>query len=64
MRRVYRDDPILGRVKRCPRCRESWPLDSEFFFFRASGKPQAYCKACYNDAFRESRSRRGLVHAP
>lgn len=26
-----RDDPDLGRVRRCPSCREWWPDDAEFF---------------------------------
>lgn len=29
-----RRDPVLGIVRRCPRCREWWPDDDEFFYQR------------------------------
>lgn len=38
-----------GLVKRCPRCGEYWPFDTEFFFANG-GKTDglyAWCRACY-----------------
>lgn len=36
----------LGEEIQCAKCKEFWPLDSEFFFF-TKGRPHSWCKACY-----------------
>lgn len=46
---TVRLDPVLGRVKQCPRCREDWPLDEEFYTRVPSAGPDRwryYCRAC------------------
>lgn len=55
----YRDDPELGRVKRCSRCHEEWPVDEEFYHFTtrrlADGstvkRPAARCIACFIETY-------------
>lgn len=43
----YEDDELL---KRCPRCKEHWPADSEFFYSTRSGDGLSdWCKACYQE---------------
>lgn len=37
----------LGREKFCPRCKELWPADLEFFYSAGKRKLTAWCKACY-----------------
>lgn len=39
----------IGREKKCPKCTEFWPADTEFFHSvpsNASGL-NGWCKACY-----------------
>lgn len=36
----------LGTERRCTKCNEYWPEDSEFFY-SSKGKIQQPCKACY-----------------
>jgi hypothetical protein len=36
----------LGTERRCTKCNEYWPEDSEFFY-TSGGKIQQPCKACY-----------------
>lgn len=36
----------LGKEIQCAKCKEFWPLDSDFFFI-TRGKPHSWCKACY-----------------
>lgn len=36
----------LGTERRCTKCNEYWPEDSEFFY-SSNGKIQQPCKACY-----------------
>jgi hypothetical protein len=44
-----------GREKRCSKCKEYWPADTEFFYpaKRELDGLNPWCKACY----RENRSR-------
>lgn len=45
---IYRVEPD-GLYKRCPRCSEYWPADTEFFY-SAKREPDGlniWCKACY-----------------
>lgn len=47
-RGIYRMDDD-GLYKRCSRCKDYWPADSEFFFsstYESDGLI-AWCKACY-----------------
>lgn len=39
----------IGLVKRCSRCKELWPFDTEFFFASAGRTDGLYqwCRACY-----------------
>jgi hypothetical protein len=41
----YRVDRLLGREKRCSRCGEWWPADTEFFNRQGAGL-HCWCKAC------------------
>lgn len=47
-------DPVLGEVRPCKRCGESWPADREFFETSGHGTLNALCRDCY----REYRSQR------
>ena len=38
--------PQIGRQRFCPRCKEFWPADSEFFFSDGNGGFHSWCKAC------------------
>lgn len=40
----------IGKQKRCTKCGEYWPADTEFFY-RGNGKDglHTWCKACVND---------------
>ena len=42
----------LGLERRCTRCGEYWPADTEFFYFQpsASGGLNCYCHDCYRSA--------------
>ena len=40
----------LGVQKLCPRCREWWPIEEDFYRLRPNGYPQSWCRACYNEA--------------
>lgn len=42
-------DEILH--KRCPRCKDYWPADTEYFYAAPSQKDGLYpwCKACYQE---------------
>lgn len=44
-------DPELGEMRRCTKCGESWPADSEFFNQVVTNKPRlrGWCKACESD---------------
>lgn len=44
---LFEDGELL---KRCSRCREHWPADTEFFY-AAKGDDglNAWCKACYQE---------------
>ena len=49
---MTRDDPILGNVRLCNRCREEWPVDDDFWYFQVRrGKRQVmgHCKACWSE---------------
>ena len=50
---VYRLNDELDLEKRCPRCREYWPADSEFFYRNGSEGDGLYrwCKACFREWF-------------
>ena len=41
------DDPELGKLKQCAKCKEWWPADTEFFDKASSRKDglHPYCKA-------------------
>ena len=41
----------IGREKLCPRCKEYWPADSEFFYTTHRNKDglDNWCKACYRE---------------
>jgi len=41
-------DPELGTVRLCRGCGETWPLDSEFWYFQ-NGKVRDHCKACVSE---------------
>lgn len=42
---------ILGPQKRCPKCEEFWPADSEFYSLRKSrGTLSSWCRACTTEA--------------
>lgn len=50
----------LGKQKRCPKCREEWPHDLEFFYpnkGKASGL-SSWCRACICEASLEAKRRR------
>ena len=42
----------LGIEKRCSKCHEYWPADSEFFMRRKDSKDglDGYCKACRQES--------------
>lgn len=40
----------LGEQKRCPRCLDWWPVEDDFYKRRPNGRPQSWCRACYNEA--------------
>jgi hypothetical protein len=39
----------IGREIMCPRCKEYWPADNEFFYSQpsATGGISSWCKCCY-----------------
>lgn len=39
----------IGREKRCPKCKEHWPADTQFYHSCPSSTDglQNWCKACY-----------------
>jgi hypothetical protein len=47
---VYRME-LDGMYKRCSRCKDYWPADSEFFYKTKSSKDGLidWCKACYQE---------------
>jgi hypothetical protein len=47
----------LGLERLCPKCKELWPADTEFFFSVPSqpGGLNEWCKACYRD-WRDARN--------
>jgi len=57
----------LGNEKQCSKCKDFWPMDSEFFFARL-GNPRkdgtripqfdAVCKACYEVFYRKRNATR------
>ena len=51
-------DPELGPLKRCPRCKEWWPADGEFWYPNAArpGGLQSECKACQIERRRAGRA--------
>jgi hypothetical protein len=36
----------IGTEVQCAKCKEFWPADLEFFYFK-DGRPHSWCKACY-----------------
>ena len=52
--------------KFCPKCSESWPADTEFFFSHQRSQDGLWCccKACYYEQTRPNASRRKLPVAP
>ena len=46
-----RSTPLIGLEKRCPRCNEFWPADTEFFYSVPSKRDglNDWCKACYRE---------------
>lgn len=56
---IHRDDPILGRMRRCRTCPPDdnwWPEDPEFFYFQVRRgvngplrQTYPYCKACWSE---------------
>lgn len=44
-RGLYRHDEDLGLERRCPRCGEYWPFDTEFWALAPDGV-QSSCKCC------------------
>lgn len=46
-------------MKRCPHCNIEKPL-TEFYFRKAAGRYQAWCKACLSESKKASRKRQGL----
>jgi hypothetical protein len=47
-RGVYRLDEAGILEKRCGRCREYWPADTEFYYYHA-GVLSSYCRACNHE---------------
>lgn len=47
-RGIYKQEPD-GLYRRCSRCRDYWPADSEFFFTDKNDADGlgCWCKACY-----------------
>jgi hypothetical protein len=52
-----RMDPELGLVRVCTRCRDEWPLDSEFFPRGQVDGFHSWCRACWAEYSRERRRR-------
>ena len=55
-----------GELERfCPRCREWWPADKEFFFSSGHNGDElhAWCKACYLERRRERRREKAVEEA-
>lgn len=50
-------DPILGVVRRCTRCQETWPKDEEFWYFRQTGPEKGEvlgkCRACWSERIKK-----------
>ncbi len=43
-------DPVLGVVRLCRGCGETWPKDKEFWYFRtADGSVLGWCRACWSE---------------
>lgn len=46
-------DPILGVVRLCRGCGETWPKDQEFWYFRKAelhkGEVLGHCRACWSE---------------
>jgi hypothetical protein len=51
-RSIVPGEEELGEQKRCPRCRDWWPIEgtTEFFGRRPNGEPGSWCRACSNEA--------------
>lgn len=62
---VQASDMIDGE-KFCPRCGESWPADTEFFFANRQHPDGLwnYCKACFYEQTRPNAVRRKLPVTP
>jgi hypothetical protein len=50
-------DPELGTVRLCRGCGETWPLDSEFWYFDRDGKVMGRCRACWAERIRDADGR-------
>ena len=44
---LYRINEDGEREKFCPRCKEWWPADKEFFYSNGHRGLHSLCKACY-----------------
>ena len=52
----------LGLEKLCPKCREYWPLDSEFYHCNLNGVMPGYCAGCEAEWKRDKKSRLSELH--
>ena len=56
---------LIGLERKCSRCGEYWPADTEFFYFQpsASGGLNCYCHDCYRSVTgRQPGQRLSLAH--
>jgi hypothetical protein len=60
---VWRLTPELGRERRCSRCRQWWPADTEFFTVQPTqaGGLHSWCKACAAEVKSHHRPAAGAV---
>jgi hypothetical protein len=55
----YRRGEYCAWEKFCPRCKEWWPADREFYY-KQNGGLSSWCKACITN-WKQDRRRRGVT---
>lgn len=58
MIRLDSDDPVLGVVRLCRGCGETWPKDGEFWYFDRHDRVLGRCRACWSERNRSQHAAR------
>lgn len=58
-------DPVLGAVRFCRGCGETWPIDDEFWYFKpGTDKVLGRCKACWAERVRDPQTGHAVFTTP